>query len=196
MRKVTAIIAAFAVGAVAVAAAEAPLPEGVLKAKQEGTIPTAVWLAECESLFSAFLAARRELDELVEMGGYADDAAALSNAINNRTVPAAKAVVDFSCAYVPDTKWGRDLRLELIDAMVSSLAADAHIVEVIEGETEFHVPAAEMLEEQKQVRQDLVEEVHDRLLDAPAKYRVSPEKLARSRAYYFQNLDVKARPDK
>ena len=180
---------------VGLAGAEAgPLPKGVIKAKKVGTVPTAVWLAECRKVFEDFLETRRELDELVDAGGFADDPGRLEQAIINQTVPAAKVAVDFCAAYVPDTKWGEQLRLEIIDATVSSLAADAHVVDVLQGRSESKVPAAEMLMEQRQFSSDLIAEVHHRILNAPKKYRPKPEELAPSREYYFQNFHYRARP--
>jgi hypothetical protein len=185
------ISAAFA----GLALAEAgPLPKGVIKAKRDGTVPTAVWLAECQSVFEDFMKARTELDELVEAGGFADDSGRLEQAIINRTVPAAKTAVDFCTAYVPDTKWGEQLRLEIIDATVSSLAADAHIVDVLQGQAESRVPVAEMLMEQREVSTHLIAQVHQRMLTAPKKYRSKPEELAPSREYYFQDFHYRARP--
>lgn len=171
-----------------------PLPKGVIKAKKEGTVPTAVWLAECQTVFENFLQTRRELDELVAAGGFADDPGRLEQAIINRTVPAAKAAVDFCAAYAPDTKWGEQLRLEIIDATVSSLAADAHIVEVLQGKAESTVPMADVLAEQREISNDLIAQVHQRILNAPKKYRSRPEELAPSREYYFQDLHYRARP--
>ncbi len=171
-----------------------PLPKGVIKAKRVGTVPTAVWLAECQKVFEDFLETRNDLDELVEAGGFADDPGRLEQAIINQTVPAAKAAVDFCAAYVPDTKWGEQLRLEIIDATVSSLAADAHIVDVLQGKAESQVPVADMLREQRLVSSDLIAQVHQRILDAPKKYRSEPEDLAPSREYYFQDFHYRARP--
>lgn len=184
-------LAAFA----ALAGGEAgPLPKGVIKAKKVGTVPTAVWLAECQKVFEEFLETRRDLDELVEAGGFADDPGRLEQAIINRTVPAAKATVDFCTAYVPDTKWGEQLRLEIIDATVSSLAADAHVVDVLQGKAESQVPVADMLMEQREISSDLIAQVHHRILNAPKKYRPKPEELAPSREYYFQDFHYRARP--
>jgi hypothetical protein len=184
-----------AIGLAAAALAETgPLPKGVIKPKKDGTVPTAVWLAETGALFEDFLAARRDLDELVEAGGFADDPGRLEEAINRQTVPAAKAAVDFCTAYVPDSKWGEQLRLEVIDATVSSLAADAHIVDVLQGRADSRVPVAEMLAEQKEISNDLIARVHQRILDAPKKYRLKPEELAPSREYYFQDFRMPPRP--
>jgi hypothetical protein len=180
--------------AVAVLAESGPLPKGVIKPKKNGAVPTAVWLAETGALFEDFLKARRDLDELVEAGGFADDPARLEDAINRQTVPAAKATVDFCAAYIPDSNWGEQLRLEIIDATVSSLAADAHIVDVLQDRAESQVPIAEMLAEQKEVSKDLIARVHQRILDAPKKYRLKPEELAPSREYYFQDFHYRARP--
>ncbi|NIT37043.1 MAG: hypothetical protein GTN49_11190 [candidate division Zixibacteria bacterium] len=171
-----------------------PLPKGVIKPKKDGTVPTAVWLAECATLFEEFVKARQDLDELVEAGGFAADPAGLENAINRQTVPAAKATVDFCTAYVPDTKWGEQLRLEIIDATVSSLAADAHIVDVLEGKAESKAPIVDVLTEQKEIRNDLIAEVHRRILNAPKKYRLKPEELTPSREYYFQDFRQRGRP--
>ncbi len=180
---------------VSLALAEAgPLPKGVIKAKRYGTVPTAVWLAECQTVFEDFLRARTELDELVEAGGFADDPGRLEQAIISRTVPAAKTAVDFCTAYVPDTTWGEQLRLEIIDATVSSLAADAHIVDVLQGKAESRVPVAEMLMEQREISSHLIAQVHQRILTAPKKYRSKPEELAPSREYYFQDFHYRARP--
>lgn len=187
MRSVLAILAGVTL-ALAAGAENTPLPKDVIKPREEGKIPTAVWLAECEVFFDDFLSARRQLDELVAAGGYADDPAALSNALNRQTVPAAQAVMSFCAAYVPDTKWGEQLRQEIIDAMVSSLASDAHIVEVIAGTAESRVPLAEMLAEQKEMSDSLIGEAHDRIVNAPKKYRGLPDELKPSRDYYFQNL--------
>ena len=109
------VVVALAAGA---AAETGPLPKGVLKAKREGTVPTAVWLAECSLLFEEFVTARRDLDELVEAGGFADDPARLEEAINRQTVPAAQATADFCAAYVPDTTWGEELRLGVFDVVI------------------------------------------------------------------------------
>jgi hypothetical protein len=171
-----------------------PLPKGVIKAKRDGTVPTAVWLAECQTVFEDFLQARQELDELVEAGGFADDPGRLEQAIINQTVPAAKAAVDFCTAYAPDTKWGEQLRFEIIDATVSSLAADAHIVEVLQGKVESRAPIANVLVEQQEISNDLIAQVHQRILNAPKKYRSKPEELAPSREYYFQDFHYRARP--
>jgi hypothetical protein len=179
---------------VGLALAEAgPLPKGVIKAKRDGTVPTAVWLAECQTVFEDFLRARTELDELVEAGGFADDPGRLEQAIISRTVPAAKTAVDFCSAYIPDTTWGEQLRLEIIDATVSSLAADAHIVDVLEGKAESKVPITEMLMEQREISSHLIAQVHQRILTAPKKYRPQPEELAPSREYYFQDFHYRAR---
>lgn len=184
-----------AAGLAATALAESgPLPKGVIKSKKDGTVPTSVWLAETGALFEDFLAARRDLDELVEAGGFADDPARLEEAINRQTVPAAKATVDFCTAYVPDSNWGDQLRLEVIDATVSSLAADAHIVDVLQGRADSRVPIAEMLAEQKEISNDLIARVHRRILDAPPKYRLKPEELAPSREYYFQDFRMPPHP--
>jgi hypothetical protein len=180
--------------AVGAAAATGPLPKGVIKAKKVGTVPTAVWLAECSLLFDEFVTARRELDELVEAGGFADDPARLEEAINRQTVPAAQATADFCAAYVPDTKWGEELRLGVFDATVSSLAADAHIVEVLQGKADSRVPLGEMLAEQKEMSKNLIAEVHDRIRNAPSKYRLQAEDLAPSREYYFQNFPRRPLP--
>jgi len=191
------IYAALAVAAglaASVLAESGPLPKGVIKPKRGGTVPTAVWLAETGALFEDFLTARRDLDELVEAGGFADDPARLENAINRQTVPAAKAAVDFCTAYVPDSKWGEQLRLEVIDATVSSLAADAHIVDVLQGRAESRVPIADMLAEQKEISNDLIARVHQRILNAPKKYRLKPEELTPSREYYFQDFRLPPRP--
>jgi hypothetical protein len=186
---------ALAAGLAASALAESgPLPKGVIKPKRDGTVPTAVWLAETGALFEDFRAARRDLDELVEAGGFADDPGRLEEAINRNTVPAAKATVDFCAAYVPDSKWGEQLRLEIIDATVSSLAADAHIVDVLRGRAESQVPIPEMLAEQKEISDDLIARVHQRILNAPKKYRLQPEELALSREYYFQSFRLPPRP--
>jgi hypothetical protein len=182
------------VTAAAVTAETGPLPKGVIKSKKDGTVPTAVWLAECGALFEEFVQARQELDELVEAGGFAEDPGRLEEAINRQTVPAAKATVDFCTAYVPDTKWGEQLRLEVIDATVSSLATDAHIVEILQGRAESRVPIADMLAEQKEMSTSLIAEVHSRILNAPKKYRLQPEELAPSREYYFQNFLPHGRP--
>jgi len=171
-----------------------PLPKGVIKSKKDGTVPTSVWLAETGALFEDFLAARRDLDELVEAGGFADDPARLEEAIHHQTVPAAKATVDFCTAYVPDSSWGEQLRLEIIDATVSSLAADAHIVDVLQGRAESQVPIADMLAEQKEISNDLIARVHRRILNAPKKYRLKPEELAPSREYYFQDFRMPPHP--
>ncbi|MEE9456960.1 MAG: hypothetical protein V3W11_07410 [bacterium] len=171
-----------------------PLPKGVIKAKRVGTVPTAVWLAECQTVFEAFLETRNDLDELVEAGGFADDPDRLEQAIINQTVPAAKAAVDFCAAYEPDTKWGEQLRLEIIDATVSSLAADAHVVDVLQGKAESRVPVADMLMEQREISSDLIAQVHQRILNAPKKYRSKSEELAPSREYYFQDFFYRARP--
>lgn len=171
-----------------------PLPKGVIKAKKVGTVPTAVWLAECRTVFEDFLETRKDLDELVEAGGFANDPGRLEQAIINQTVPAAKAAVDFCAAYVPDTKWGEQLRLEIIDATVSSLAADARVVDVLQGKAESKVPVADMLMEQREISSDLIAEVHHRILNAPKKYRSKPEELAPSREYYFQDFHYRARP--
>ena len=184
-----------AAGLAAAALAETgPLPKGVIKPKKDGTVPTAVWLAETGALFEDFLAARRDLDELVEAGGFADDPARLEEAINRQTVPAAKATVDFCTAYVPDSKWGEQLRLDVIDATVSSLAGDAYIVDILQGRAESRVPIAEMLAEQKEISNDLIASVHQRILDAPKKYRLKPEELAPSREYYFQDFRMRPHP--
>jgi hypothetical protein len=180
--------------AASVLAETGPLPKGVIKPKKDGTVPTAVWLAETGALFEDFLAARRDLDELVEAGGFADDPGRLEEAINRQTVPAAKATVDFCTAYVPDSKWGLQLRLEVIDATVSSLAADAHIVDILQGRADSQVPIAEMLAEQKEISNDLIARVHQRILNAPKKYRLKPEELAPSREYYFQDFRMPPRP--
>jgi hypothetical protein len=180
--------------AASVIAETGPLPKGVIKPKKDGTVPTAVWLAETGALFEDFLAARRDLDELVEAGGFADDPARLEEAINRQTVPAAKATVDFCTAYVPDSKWGELLRLEVIDATVSSLAADSHIVDVVRGRADSRVPIAEMLAEQKEISNDLIARVHQRILNAPKKYRLKPEELAPSREYYFQDFGMPSHP--
>jgi len=180
--------------AVAAAAETGPLPRGVIKAKKEGAVPTAVWLAECGLLFEEFVAARRELDELVEAGGFADDPARLEEAINRQTVPAAQATADFCAAYVPDTKWGEELRLGVFDATVSSLASDAHIVEVLRGKADSRVPLAEMLAEQKEMSRTLIAEIHDRIRNAPSKYRLEAEELAPSREYYFQDFPRRPLP--
>ncbi len=171
-----------------------PLPKGVIKAKKDGTVPTTVWLAECQAVFEDFFEARRDLDELVKAGGFADDPGRLEQAIINQTVPAAKAAVDFCTAYVPDTKWGEQLRLEIIDATVSSLAADAHIVEVLQGKAESKAPIANVLLEQQEISNDLIAQVHQRILNAPKKYRSKPEELTPSREYYFQDFHYRARP--
>jgi hypothetical protein len=184
----TLFLAVWAALGAAALAQEGPLPKGVIKPREKGAIPTAVWLAECEVLFAEFLRTRTELDEIVSAGGYAEDPGALSNAINRKTVPAARAVADFCSAYVPDTKWGRELRIQMIDAMVSSMAADAHIVDAVEGRAESKVPVTEMVAEQKQFSDDLISEVETRMREAPAKYRLKPEKLTKSRDYYFQNF--------
>jgi hypothetical protein len=183
-----------AVGGALALAETGPLPKGVIKPKRDGTVPTAVWLAECATLFEEFVKARQELDELVEAGGFAEDPAGLGNAINRQTVPAAKATVDFCTAYVPDTKWGEQLRLEIIDATVSSLAADAHVVDVLEGKAESKAPIVSVLAEQKEIRNDLIAEVRRRILNAPKKYRLKPEELTPSREYYFQDFRERARP--
>lgn len=180
--------------AASVLAETGPLPKGVIKPKKDGTVPTAVWLAETGALFEDFLAARRDLDELVEAGGFADDPGRLEEAINRQTVPAAKAAVDFCTAYVPDSKWGEQLRLDVIDATVSSLAADAHIVDILQGRADSQVPVAEMLAEQKEISNDLIARVHQRILNAPKKYRLKPEELAPSREYYFQDFRMPPRP--
>jgi hypothetical protein len=180
--------------AASVLAETGPLPKGVIKPKKDGTVPTAVWLAETGALFEDFLAARRDLDELVEAGGFADDPGRLEEAINRQTVPAAKATVDFCTAYVPDSNWGEQLRLEVIDATVSSLAADSHIVDVLRGRADSRVPIAEMLAEQKEISNDLIARVHQRILDAPKKYRLKPEELAPSREYYFQDFRMRPHP--
>ncbi len=173
-----------------------PVPKDVIKSRQEGTVPTAVWLAECETLFADFLGARRALDDLIEAGGYENDPAALTRAVNRETVPAAQAVLEFSTTYVPDSKWGQQLRLDVIDAMVSSLASDSHIVEVVEGKAESEVPLDEMLQEQKEMSTNLISEVNQRFRDAPEKYRGEPEELLPSREYYFQNFTFRIRKGK
>ncbi|MGD8719673.1 MAG: hypothetical protein PVH29_12740 [Candidatus Zixiibacteriota bacterium] len=192
--RILVFVLALLAGAASAVAETGPLPKGVIKPKKDGTVPTAVWLAECGALFEEFVRARRYLDELVEAGGFAEDPGELEEAINRQTVPTAKATVDFCTAYVPDTKWGEQLRLEVIDATVSSLAADAHIVEVLRGQAESRVPIADMLAEQKEMSNSLIAEVHSRILNAPKKYRLQPEELAPSREYYFQNFLHRARP--
>ena len=176
------------------AAREAPPPKDVIKAREEGTVPTAVWLAECESLFRAFWTARQELDERVRAGGFANDPAGFAQTLNRETVPKAQAVADFCSAYIPDTEWGRQLRLEIIDAMVSSLAADARVTEVLGGTGESEVPLAVVLAEQKEMADTLIADIHERLAAAPKKYRQPLEKLASSRAYYFQDFHLRRPP--
>lgn len=185
--KLTTIILLSAI-ATAVAADTGPLPRDIIKPQRDGTVPTAVWLAECEVFFNDFLKVRQEIDETVAAGGFDDEPQRLSDALNRGTVPAAREVLNFCTAYVPDTKWGLQLRQELIDAMVSSLASDASVVDVISGQKEHHIPLANIVREQKEVSDRLIEEVHERILNAPTKFRLPAEKLNPSRNYYFQSL--------
>lgn len=180
----------FAAGAVATLAwgITESLPKGVLKPREEGTVPTAAWLAECEGLFDDFREAREEIDATVAAGGYAQDPEALARDLHTQTVPRAQALADFCSKYVPDTAWGRQLRSEVIDAMVSSLASDAHIVESIEGEARSEVPLDVMLAEQKEISETLIADVYRRFREAPKKFRERPEKLEPSRAFYFQDF--------
>jgi len=167
------------------------LPKNVIKSREEGTVPTAVWLAECEGLFGDFWAARREIDTTIAAGGYSQDPTSLARDLHTLTVPRAQAVADFCSEYVPDTAWGRQLRAEVIDAMVSSLASDAHIVEMIEGEARSEVPLADMLAEQKEMSETLIAGVYGRFEEAPKKYRGRPEELETSRAFYFQDFRLR-----
>ena len=187
MRSGLLYLSALAVWAAAAAAAETgPLPDNVLKPKSEGRVPTAAWLAECEALFEDVVAARRELDEILGCGD--PTAATLADVIHNRTAPSARRLADFCSAYTPDTAWGQQLRQEVIDAMVSSLAADAQVIEILEGQAESHVPLADLLAEQRDMRDALLTEVGKRLQEAPSKYRMSPEELTPSREFYFQDF--------
>jgi hypothetical protein len=196
MRKTIALLLiALASAAAAAWADSSPLPKDVIKPKEAGAVPTAVWLAECQALFDEFLGERSEVDATAAAGGYAGDPRELTRALSRQTIPAAQAVADFCSAYVPDTAWGRQLRLEVIDAVVSSLAGDAHIIEMVEGQVQSEVPLAEMLAEQKEISDALIAEVHGRFLNAPKKYRARPEELAPSREYYFQNFHRREHPE-
>jgi hypothetical protein len=186
-----AIVIAFGTIAGTAAGLSESLPKDVIEPREEGTVPTAVWLAECEGLFDDFWAARHEIDETVAAGGYGRDPAGLARDLHTLTVPRAQAVADFCSEYVPDTAWGRQLRSEVIDAMVSSLASDAHVVEMIEGEARSEVPLADMLAEQKEISETLIASVYRRLREAPKKYRKRPEELEPSRAFYFQDFRVR-----
>jgi len=174
-----------------VAAEEAPPPKNVIKAREVGTVPTAVWLAECETLFGEFWEARAELDATVAAGGFAGEPGAYARALTARTIPAAQVVADFGSTYVPDTDWGRQLRTAVVDAMVSSLAADLHVVESLEGTPSSAVPLDAVLKEQKEMSADLIADVHARFLNAPEKYRLPAEELGPSREYYFQDFHLR-----
>lgn len=187
MKRFTSCAMLLALGTTAAVGAEVgPLPDNVLKSKNEGQVPTAAWLAECEGLFEEVVASRRELEEVLEHGDPA--AATLSDIIHNRTAPSAQRLADFCSAYIPDTTWGQQLRQEVIDAMVSSLAADAQIIDILEGRAESRVPLPDLLAEQRDMRDTLLAEVSSRLKAAPAKYRMPPEELKPSRDYYFQDF--------